>query len=71
MAGALLTAAKMETLITYNLIDYEERAVALASDTEEMNRLRVHLETVRVSGVLFDTPRFVRELEEKLLPLAR
>jgi predicted O-linked N-acetylglucosamine transferase (SPINDLY family) len=61
----------METLITYNLIDYEERAVALASDTEEMNRLRVHLETVRLSGVLFDTPRFVRELEEKLLPLAR
>jgi len=71
MAGALLTAAKMETLITYNLIDYEERAVALASDTEEMNRLRAHLETVRVSGVLFDTPRFVHELEERLLPLAR
>lgn len=71
MAGALLTAAKMESLITYNLKDYEEKAVALANDPAEMNRLRAHLQLVRSEGVLFDTSRFVRKLEERLLPLAK
>ena len=71
MAGALLTAAKMESLITYNLKDYEERAVALANDPAEMVRLRAHLHTVRSEGVLFDTSRFVRNLEERLVPLAK
>lgn len=71
MAGALLTAAKMESLICYNLQDYEEKAVALASDPAEMARLRAHLQGVRNEGVLFDTGRFVRELEARLLPLAK
>ncbi len=71
MAGALLTAAKMESLITYNLKDYEEKAVALANDPAEMNRLRAQLQIVRSEGVLFDTSRFVRHLEERLLPLAK
>ena len=71
MAGALLTAAKMESLITYNLKDYEEKAVALANDPAEMARLRAHLQFVRSEGVLFDTSRFVRNLEERLLPLAK
>ena len=71
MAGALLTAAKMESLICYNLQDYEEKAVALANDPAEMARLRAHLQGVRSGGVLFDTGRFVRELEAKLLPLAK
>ena len=71
MAGALLTAAKMESLITYSLKDYEEKAVALANDPQEMARLRAHLRSVRNQGVLFDTPRFVRNLEERLVPLAK
>ena len=71
MAGALLTAAKMQSLITYNLKDYEEKAVALATDPAEMARLRAHLQAVRSEGVLFDTSRFVRNLEERLLPLAK
>jgi predicted O-linked N-acetylglucosamine transferase (SPINDLY family) len=71
MAGALLTAAKMESLITYKLKDYEEKAVTLATDPEEMARLRAHLQTVRSEGVLFDTSRFVHNLEERLLPLAK
>ena len=71
MAGALLTAAKMESLITYNLKDYEEKAVALANDPGEMVRLRTHLQAVRSEGVLFDTSRFVRNLEERLVPLAK
>lgn len=71
MAGALLTAAGMESLITYRLADYEEQAVALANDPQELARLKAQLRSVKADGVLFDTPRFVRNLEHLLLPLAR
>lgn len=64
MAGALLTAANLPELITYDLRDYEDKAVRLAQDPDQCRRLRQHLREVRTSGVLFDTPRFVRHLEQ-------
>ncbi|HQG28787.1 MAG TPA: acetylglucosamine transferase, partial [Candidatus Ozemobacteraceae bacterium] len=66
MAGALLTAAGLPELITYDRRDYEERAVELAHTPERCRRLREHLRDVRETGVLFDTPRFVRNLEREL-----
>ena len=69
MAGALLTAAGLSELITYNRHDYEEKAVELANHPKECKRIRKHLQNVRESGVLFDTPRFVRTLEGKLQKL--
>ena len=66
MAGALLTAAKLPELITYNLADYEEKAVALATHPAECQRLRSHLAQVHESGALFDTPLFVKNLEKRL-----
>lgn len=69
MAGALLTAAGLPELITYNLDDYEEKAVALASDPDGYRDLRDRLRRVPSEGVLFDTPRFVGNLEERLKPL--
>lgn len=70
MAGALLTAAQLPELITYNLGDYEEKAVWLAGQPEECQRLRNHLKQVRQTGALFDTPLFVKNLEERLLALS-
>jgi predicted O-linked N-acetylglucosamine transferase (SPINDLY family) len=64
MAGALLTAAGLEELITYNLQDYEEKAVALANAPQECRRLRDLLKDVKENGALFDTKRFVRHLEK-------
>ncbi len=69
MAGALLTAAQLPELITYNLQDYEEKAVALALDPEAGARLRSHLASVRSDGVLFDTAAFARNLEQRLQEL--
>ena len=69
MAGALLTAAKLSELITYNLKDYEEKAVWLANNPKERQRMRAHLQEVRAHGVLFDTPRFVRNLESSFKQL--
>ena len=69
MAGALLTAANLPELITYNLSDYEECAVRLAHEPSTCQRLRQQLAEVRRSGALFDTPRFTRNLEQQLLAL--
>ena len=66
MAGALLTAAGLPELITDNLADYEALAVALAQDRPRVQALRAHLAETKKSGVLFDTPRFARELEDRL-----
>ena len=63
MAGALLTAAKLDELITYNLNDYEEKAVWLANNPNECRRFHEQLIEVVKSGVLFDTQKFVRHLE--------
>ncbi|MCP3728301.1 acetylglucosamine transferase [Paraburkholderia sp. CNPSo 3272] len=64
MAGALLTAAGLPELITHTWEDYEEKAVALAHDPAELRRLRGELAQVKESGVLYDTPKFVRNLEK-------
>jgi predicted O-linked N-acetylglucosamine transferase (SPINDLY family) len=66
MAGSLLTAAGMPELITYTLSAYEDKAVALANNPDECQRLRAQLGQVHETGVLFDTPRFARNLETRL-----
>jgi predicted O-linked N-acetylglucosamine transferase (SPINDLY family) len=63
MAGALLTAAGLDELITTNFADYEEKAVALAHAPADCQRLHARLGEVKAHGALFDTPRFVRDLE--------
>jgi predicted O-linked N-acetylglucosamine transferase (SPINDLY family) len=63
MAGALLTAAGMEELVTHNPSDYENTAVLLASNPMQCQRIREHLAEVREKGVLFATPLFVTNLE--------
>lgn len=69
MAGALLTAANLPELVTYDLQHYEEKAVALATQPEECQRLRTHLKEVHDTGVLFNTPLFVQNLETRFKEL--
>ena len=65
MAGALLTAAGVPELITWDLQAYEDKAVALGRSPGELQRLRAQLAKVKTEGVLFDTPRFARNLEQQ------
>ena len=65
MAGALLTAAGLPELVTTELVAYEDKAVQLAARPAEVQRLRQHLQQVRDHGVLFDTPRLVKQLESQ------
>ena len=69
MAGALLTAAGLPELITYNLADYHALALALANDPARCTALRDKLGAVREHGALFDTPQFVRDLETRFQDL--
>ncbi len=70
MAGAMLSAAGLPELITYDLAEYVDRAVKLAHDTRRRADIRAHLREVREHGVLFDTVRFTRQLESELLRLS-
>jgi predicted O-linked N-acetylglucosamine transferase (SPINDLY family) len=70
MAGALLTAAGLPELIACSPGEYVEKAVALARSADDRQRLLAHLGEVREHGALFDTPRFVRNLEAHFRRLA-
>ena len=69
MAGALLTAAGCPELICFDVKAYEERALALAGDTLEMAKCKRNIADAKTSGHLFNTPGFVKMLEDRLLGL--
>ena len=71
MAGSLLLAVGLPDLITYNLQDYEDRAVALAGDPSTLAGYRATLRENRLSCNLFDSPRFVRDLEDAFFSIAK
>ncbi|MGH2390847.1 MAG: hypothetical protein ACRDIE_21815, partial [Chloroflexota bacterium] len=63
-AGAsILTAIGLPELIMPDLAAYEETAVRLATHPEEMAALKAKLAANRLTYPLFDTARFVRNLE--------
>ena len=71
MAGSLLHAVGLPELVTDSLQDYEDTAVRLAGAPAELAALRRRLAANRDSCALFDTPRFVRNLEQLYLRVAR
>lgn len=63
MAGSLLMAVDLPQLITYDLQEYEDKAVYLAGQPEQIAAMKRQLEENRLSCSLFDSPQFVRDLE--------
>ena len=59
----MLTAVGLPELIAPDLERYETLAVELAGDPSQLGRLRERLREGRTTAALFDTPRFVRNLE--------
>ena len=70
MAGSLLHAVGLPELITDSEEAYEDLAVQLATQPERLQALRQKLITQRDTCALFDTPRFVRHLEDALIATA-
>jgi predicted O-linked N-acetylglucosamine transferase (SPINDLY family) len=71
MAGSLLTALDLPELITTCLLDYEQRAIELAYDRQQLAALRQRLQQGRETSLLFDMPRFVRSFEDAILTASR
>ncbi|HEY8749666.1 MAG TPA: tetratricopeptide repeat protein, partial [Tepidisphaeraceae bacterium] len=63
VAASVINAAGQSDLIVPNFQTYEQTAVRLAQTPAEAHQLRTRLQSARATAPLFDTPRFVRNLE--------
>ena len=63
MAGSLLRTMGLPELIADDLDHYEQLALRLAASPAQLASLRLSLQSSRVTGPLFDTERFCRNLE--------
>jgi predicted O-linked N-acetylglucosamine transferase (SPINDLY family) len=70
MAGSLLHAVDLPELVTFSLAEYEQKAVALAADPARIAAMKQQLRDNRLTCKLFDSPGFVRDLEDVLTELA-
>ena len=71
VAASLLHAVGLEQLVTHSLADYEALAVALATDPARLGEITARLRKDRDSLPLFDMRRWVADLEEAYLEMAR
>jgi protein O-GlcNAc transferase len=63
VSSSVLSAIGLPELITFSLEEYETRAVQLAHNPDALQEIRRRLAENRLTAPLFDTPRFVRNLE--------
>lgn len=63
VAASLLTAAGVPELIASDMNEYEDLAVALATDRPRLAAIRAKIESTRYTNALFDTERWVRNVE--------
>jgi len=70
MGGSLLTAAGVPELITYHLSDYEQKAISLAKNPKEYQKLRVRISRAR-QGPAFDMNQLTQEVEQSLFQISR
>ncbi len=63
VSSSLLHAVGLSELVTYRLEEYAKLAVQLASRSTELKAVRHKLNINRLKKPLFDTARFVRNLE--------
>ncbi|MEW6584689.1 MAG: tetratricopeptide repeat protein [Nitrospirota bacterium] len=63
VSSSILSAMDLPELITYSTEEYETLAVRLACDSVKLKEIRQKIAKNRLTTPLFDTPRFVRNLE--------
>ena len=64
MSSSILTAIGLPEQIAHSLEEYEDLAVRLARNPDDLNTIRQRLEKNRLTEPLFDTPRFAGNLEK-------
>lgn len=70
VAASLLTAIGLPELVTRNLEDYAQTALALAQDKTRLADLRAKLARQREIAPLFDSTRYTRHLESAFATMA-
>ena len=65
VAASLLKAANLEELITYSLGDYQQKALALAHQPDDLKRIKSQLIKHREQLALFNTKQFAKDLESQ------
>ena len=70
VGASLLHAVGLPELITTDLRQYTDMALALAADADRLAALRAHLAGVRDTAPLFDATAFARGLEDAYLTMA-
>lgn len=63
VAASLLTAAGVPELIAADMNEYEDLAVELATNRPRLAAIRAKIEATRYTNALFDTERWVRNVE--------
>lgn len=63
VGASVVTAAGLPEMVVNDLVEYEERAVFLATHSDQLAGVRAKLAKNRAHCTLFDTERFVRHLE--------
>lgn len=63
VSESLLTAAGLDELVAADAATYESLALGLASEPGRLAGIRERVAAARRSSALFDSPRFVRQLE--------
>jgi len=63
VAGSVLTCAGLRDLVTDGPAEFERLAIGLATDPGRLRDIRRRVAEGRDSSPLFDTPRFVKNLE--------
>ena len=71
VSASLLTSLGMPELITSNEIEYEEKALYIARNPDELNRLKTKLAKLREISPLYNSELFTKNLEYKFEELVR
>jgi predicted O-linked N-acetylglucosamine transferase (SPINDLY family) len=69
VSASIVINCGLDELVTHTLDDYEALAYRLATDAAYMNDVRTRLAAARDSAPLFDSARFVRDLEALYLQI--
>ena len=69
VSASILTSIGLPDLITYNEREYEEKALYLARNPDELIRLKSKLDSSRETSPLFNSELFTRDLETKYVEL--
>ena len=71
VSASLLTSIGLSELITYSEKEYEEKALYIAKNPNELIKLKSKLVKERKTSPLFNTEIFTKDLENKFIELVK